>query len=644
IGPGGAEISDVKIGLDDGALLIDSIRLDYTLSGLIKRDINRVVISGISINASYVNNRLSISGLDEVFNKGEESKEENKTAPPVTVGSVLILNSALNLMFEDKNYRIPFEISAASFDQNYLPGKVTAKIYPDLQGIYSNNKEGRGWVTVNTGIKDSRRVDCEISPLLIEYAGMRMDVRLSGYAEIDKSGLKGEVRGTTKSIAENSTPSIEWVVKFDKNPESVQVQIQGATAGENPGLPIAVSYNNLDYAALFPKVHASLLYSKGVISGEYTFGFENIGVKNDKMSFSIPKVSVNGMIQKDKNNPESYVSPFSLSSREIAFNSPDIKAHIPFLLVKGKVGYSTEKGINLDSNVAFKQGFASMENRELQLKDITGDIPFSWPLTKSHDMGRLQLGELIYGDHKLGPVDLKIAQKNDNISFNGTVKYPPLPDMTINLKGSTSPFSETGRTEVNIDIPEYKPASNIEIGKLVPELEGYMFNGIIKTHGEFKLAGSLMESGLDFRLEKGTLTNREKNLLLEDISLNLAIDDLLSFQSPSGQGIKIGRLSMGNITAADFEAGFRVESPSSLFIEQGRFKWSGGNINIQSFMLDTEKDKYIITLFCDRLRLSQILGQFGVKGVSGEGTVNGRIPVVISKGKIKFEEGFLYST
>jgi hypothetical protein len=70
----------------------------------------------------------------------------------------------------------------------------------------------------------------------------------------------------------------------------------------------------------------------------------------------------------------------------------------------------------------------------------------------------------------------------------------------------------------------------------------------------------------------------------------------------------------------------------------------GGNINIQSFRFDTEKDEYLITLFCDRLSLAEILEQFGVFGVSGGGTVNGRIPVTISKGKISFQDGFLYST
>jgi hypothetical protein len=644
IGLGGAEISNIKIGVEDGGLLVDSIRLDYTPSGLFNRHINRVVISGISINATYANNKLSITGLDEILNKSADSKEENKTAPPVTIGSIIIVNSALNLVFEDKKFRIPFEISATSFDKNFLPGKVTAKIYPDLQGIYSNDKDGKGWVTVNIGIKDSRRFECDISPLLIDYAGRPVDVQLSGSAEIDKSGVKGEIRAITRSVTENNPPSIEWVTKIGKDSEAVRMQIEGAAAGENASLPIVVSSDNLDYTILSPKIHTILLYSKGVLSGEYTFDFENIGAKNDKMSFSLPGVSIKGIIRQDGDKPARFVSLFSSSSRDIAFNSPDIKANIPEYLIKGEMGYSADKGFTIVTGAGFKRGFMSMQTGALQIKGIAGDIPFSWPLTGSNESGRLHLGEVIYGEYKLGPVDLKTAQKNGNISFNGTVKYPTLPDMTINLKGSTSPFNEISKTEVNMDIPEYKPVSDIDLGKVVPALKGYKFNGIIKTHGEIKLADSTMKSGLDISLEKGTLTNREKKLTLEDVSLNASLNDLLSFQSAPGQKIKIGKVSMGDIAATDLKADFRVESLSSIFIEQAGFKWSGGNINLQSFRVDTQKDEYLITLFCDRLMLADILAQFGVAGVSGGGTVNGRIPVAISKGKIKFEEGFLYST
>src|SRR5512145_1837631 len=61
----GTEISDIKIGLDDGGILIDSVRLDYTPSGLFKKHISRIVLSGISINVNYENDKLSITGLDE---------------------------------------------------------------------------------------------------------------------------------------------------------------------------------------------------------------------------------------------------------------------------------------------------------------------------------------------------------------------------------------------------------------------------------------------------------------------------------------------------------------------------------------------------------------------------------------------------
>jgi hypothetical protein len=50
------------------------------------------------------------------------------------------------------------------------------------------------------------------------------------------------------------------------------------------------------------------------------------------------------------------------------------------------------------------------------------------------------------------------------------------------------------------------------------------------------------------------------------------------------------------------------------------------------------------TLFCSQLNLAEILVQLGVAQGSGQGTVNGRIPLRWGKGLPTFDNGFLYST
>ncbi|MBN1906578.1 MAG: YdbH domain-containing protein [Deltaproteobacteria bacterium] len=723
IGPLGTEISDIKIGPDDGGILIDSIRLDYTPSGLFKKHINRVVLSGISINAKYENDKLSITGLDEILNKKDNSKEDSNTAPPVTIDEIKIVNSTLDFGYESSNFRIPLEISATSFDNKFIPHIFTVMIYPEgnrvnVSGTWEDNNiklavksdemalvffekilrdmtpvslKGKSSfdlaaiisiepfsikdisasfkldktriaysgviltnpsaplmdykpINISVNSKDAQRFNFEISPVILNNSGLHILSQLAGSLDIGKEGLKGDIKALTQLLAGDNMPALAWDVAIERRTDTTRVQIGAKEDEENMGQPFRVSINNTDIIAVLPEIEASVLFDKGIISGDYLFRLKMAGAKSGDMSLSLPAVSVKGNIRQDENNMNQYISSFTLNSREIIFNSPDIKANIPEHLVKGEIIFDPDKGINIDTGANFKKGVVSMKDGAIIIKEIAGDFPFSWPLDKSYDRGKLSIGNFTYGDYALGPVSLKIAQKNGDISFAGTVKYPALADMIINLKGSTSLTSKSGETNIKADIPAYRPAAEIDLGKFAPELKGYKFNGLLKTDGEINLAGSLIKSGFDINIENGKLSNKETKLTLQDILLSLKLDDIISPRSPFGQKIKIGKASFGDISVNDVAIDFRVDSLSSIFIEQGRFKWSGGNINLQSFMVDTKKDEYLIILFCDRLKLSDLLEQFGVFGVSGGGTVNGRIPITISKGKISFQDGFLYST
>jgi hypothetical protein len=59
--------------------------------------------------------------------------------------------------------------------------------------------------------------------------------------------------------------------------------------------------------------------------------------------------------------------------------------------------------------------------------------------------------------------------------------------------------------------------------------------------------------------------------------------------------------------------------------------------------LSTTRNDYELNLICDRLSLASLLAQFGVQGVEGEGTLNGRIPASVVDGRLRFVDGFLSS-
>ena len=89
---------------------------------------------------------------------------------------------------------------------------------------------------------------------------------------------------------------------------------------------------------------------------------------------------------------------------------------------------------------------------------------------------------------------------------------------------------------------------------------------------------------------------------------------------------------------------FQIESAKSFLIEKSGFGWCDGNVYTQAMRISPGIKDYNLIFYCDRLKLAKILEQFGTINAKGNGTVNGRLPLRIKNGKIRFSDGFLFST
>jgi len=103
-------------------------------------------------------------------------------------------------------------------------------------------------------------------------------------------------------------------------------------------------------------------------------------------------------------------------------------------------------------------------------------------------------------------------------------------------------------------------------------------------------------------------------------------------------------MQFGNINFSDAKVYFRLENPKSIFIEKSTFAWCGGKVESGGFRLSTTKQELEATLYCDRLNFTQLLSQFGIEDTEGEGSLNGRLPILLSENSITFDDGFLFST
>ncbi len=95
---------------------------------------------------------------------------------------------------------------------------------------------------------------------------------------------------------------------------------------------------------------------------------------------------------------------------------------------------------------------------------------------------------------------------------------------------------------------------------------------------------------------------------------------------------------------SDAQIQFRVDNLFSIFIESAQLSWCGGRVEMGGLKLYKDMERLDTTLYCDRLGYTELLNQFDIGDAEGEGSLNGRLPLLISKEGIRFDDGFLFST
>ncbi len=729
VGLRGAEISDVKLGPNNNeGLVIDSIRLDYSISGLLDRKLEGVALSGISVTLEYKDNQVSVKGLDALMtNQEPDTKSGSDKSKPFRVNKISITNSVLSLNVNEKGLRVPFDLTATAFDQYHLPDKFMLEIFPgDNRAVIEGNITGnndillkltshalslkmfedvineiaplniKGQADIEVSAKLSQdpisitdiSASCSLEKTTVEYPGAAVRnpvnpdkseqpitiqaeskdlehweynvsqtlldtetfpiiLELSGTAEISGEAMKGNIKAVTGFITGSDQFEMIWSIAGEglKDSDYYKVVINGRTETTgDKALPAKVHFDDMLYIAFSPEVNIQSEYRNGAISGSYIVSLKNIESAYNEMNISMPILSIEGNVDQSEGSKEKFVSIFSVEGKDIVYTGFDVIMNIPDYRIKGSMQYDMKEFINAGAMISFKNGRLSMAENSLNVNKISADIPLHLPLSEKSQKGKLSIEKIKYEDYSLGPVNIDISQEGGNVPFSGNVIFPALPDMAVNISGNAAIEPVPGEGKIIIDVPAYTPKSRIDLGKFLPDLKGFYYRGNLKGSADVGFSDSGLQSQLNLEIDNGTIENSENDLSLENIRLSLRLEDLLSMKSPFGQRLKIDKITIGDIKAEDFTLDFKVDGASLLFVEKGSFKWCGGHINIQSFRINPEKEEYDLILFCDRLKLSEILAQFGVANASGGGTVNGKLPIKLSKNKISFEDGFLYST
>jgi hypothetical protein len=215
-----------------------------------------------------------------------------------------------------------------------------------------------------------------------------------------------------------------------------------------------------------------------------------------------------------------------------------------------------------------------------------------------------------------------------------------IPGMDAIVKGW---YGSTGGG-LEVHVPPHEMRSDLDLGRLFPAAAGIMGGARFSAFARLAVDAQGPKGSGRFKLSGGHLYQDANDLRVEGIDLAVRMADLFAFKSAPQQHLQVERLVLGDLEAQNLDVDFQLENDHTLLIEKAGLEWCRGRVNTSALRIGSGGADYDLILYCDRLNLAELLEQLGAAQASGEGSVNGRIPIRYKAGRLSFDNGFLYST
>jgi hypothetical protein len=336
----------------------------------------------------------------------------------------------------------------------------------------------------------------------------------------------------------------------------------------------------------------------------------------------------------------------TLTLGSIALQNKDMSARVQTVQLTGEGVFGSGMPTRLSGLVAVAGGAAEIKAAPVNVSGLRVRLPLVWPMQKGRE-GDFSLASAAWQGKALGPVTGRLRQTQEGVAIRIDHDSGFVPGLKVKADGMAGLAPGTKAPLVQIEWTADRPAQAppLVLSDLMPEppeipitLSGRLFaQGGITYDGEFS-------ASLTAGIEDGRLQVDADGMLVEGLQAALHMPDLGQIRSAPGQTLTFEAASFGSIRAEDGKLAFQIEPGKVFFLEGGRFQWCGGTVIVPATRFTPGVNRYDFAVYCDRLKLDQLLEQFGMARVEGGGAISGLIPVVMADGLVRFNNAFLYST
>ncbi|MDA3916176.1 MAG: YdbH domain-containing protein [Deltaproteobacteria bacterium] len=671
------------------SISIDSADIDYDIKDLssllstkagsnIDFKVEKVTISGLNIQAILDENGLiKIRGLKFSEESKNQSKKKELFFLQYLPRKIVLKNSQIVLHSQndkfDDDFFIPFDLmSIISADDGQIV--VRAKAYPfgetvnclvtyDInQGIKFIEIQGRSFdighfdqfISKQTdrlqlkgefdfkfeSSSPKKRWDLDVSQIALikpVEVGIK-DIKANLIVASSKINAKGSM-----NIYSNLIPEIglQYGMIFDrKNNNYFDLKFETGRISE-----FEISYKSNLITAKNPKLTARFQGVPAKTKGKIVLSLKNTNFKNKKENIVFSDLKLVSDIAAGLNrNGSKLLSKFTLDANNVNFHSSSVDSLFPNANISGEFFLGSDNSPSCSMTLKAYNGKISASKFKTKALGIDIEVPVSYPEPVKKRYGKYSISSISYDNKYSFSTKGKILQTNlKEFNINGNIDFNQLPDIKTKFN-SIIGFKNNPEVSLEFQTNSFK-FSESDIKKLIlTKIPAAEFEVTAFIKGSADYIDHNLKSSMFLTVNDGKFFMPANNLTADGINSVIEFNDLLSFQTVPGQILTINSIENKNIKINDARMRFSMEQGKSFLVENIKFKWCNGLVSTESIRFPQKKGEYSLTLYCDRLELTQLLKQMGVFNAEGMGTLNGRIPVVYSNGNISFDNGFLFST
>jgi Dicarboxylate transport len=664
IGLWGADLGPIRLDNQHQTVLaLAAVQIDYTPWSLLTGRIEGITLGGMEVQLTAGPGGIIISGLK----LPQRDETPSQTGKPLDLASLLpirldhfnIIQSRAVIDWKGRSYSIPLmlRLKTADLNRGVLQGQVRLSILGNPVTLEAALDQHANSATVNLTCGQFRLESLCHTGLLPEGSTASGIVDLNGAATLKLnplavSGLRisGHLNSTRLAVA--------------------QAALRNTVGAGGESQPMAFSITTGDSDRLLLgcgpfRIDGPLRVTASEFKGVFTPGQPDWSL-DGRLETLVPQQKMAGGLAWKKALPMTWqvrldrgaakAVDFKISSTgnpplDLGLDPLELTAATLAVHCRGQL---SAQGVRADAalttgrlqllippaGLKSTQGRTSAGSRRLASQGLSLDLPLQWPPVGKIRSGKLVLPSLQWQDRQLGGIQGTVRQEARALKLHLEHRSKLLTGLRVFMDVGAD--AEGIRADVRV--PAYQPKQGMDLGRFLPAAAGITVGGRLQARGKVAVTRTGLHSRADLALDHGFVTQDAQKLKLDGIAMTLQMDDIAGFKSAPRQRLRVADLQVGNLRAQHLDVDFQVENRQTLLLEKVGLQWCRGRINTGAVRIVAGKEDYDVTLFCDRLDLAMVLDQLGAAEASGEGTVNGRIPLRWINGRISFDNGFLYST